>query len=241
MLRMLLHVRGLGLLVLWLCGCVVEYTVPLETDGVTDGGGTDSMGCDDAGLLCDNACVDPLTDPDHCGDCDVVCGAGEACVAGTCSSVCSDSLSVCDRSCVDLATDLEHCGQCGEHCDDGGACVAGYCQDACMEQCDDERELCVDGACQCREGFTQCGDTCVDLRRDPSNCGACGNDCGGLPCGDFDCQAAGCPGFPDQCGDSCTDVSSDPLHCGGCDDACDADQTCIVAECEELEDESDDS
>jgi hypothetical protein len=30
----------------------------------------------------------------------------------------------------------------------------------------------------CPPGQTDCGGTCVDLKNDPNNCGACGNVCG---------------------------------------------------------------
>lgn len=33
----------------------------------------------------------------------------------------------------------------------------------------------------CASGATACGATCVDLSRDPQNCGRCGRDCSALP------------------------------------------------------------
>ena len=47
--------------------------------------------------------------------------------------------------------------------------------------------------CACKEGRESCSDACVDLRRDPDHCGACGNPCpinescvdGACVCGDF--------------------------------------------------------
>ncbi|MHC4947798.1 MAG: hypothetical protein ACYTG1_06000 [Planctomycetota bacterium] len=33
---------------------------------------------------CGGACVDPATDPSHCGACGNVCPAGTTCVAGAC-------------------------------------------------------------------------------------------------------------------------------------------------------------
>ena len=42
-------------------------------------------------------------------------------------------------------------------------------------------QVCVAGTClvTCQEGQTVCGGTCVNLRSDSDNCGACGHDCKG--------------------------------------------------------------
>ena len=63
----------------------------------------------------------------------------------------------------------------------------------------------------CADGLTACGTTCLDLSRDPSNCGACGAACtAGLAC------VAGACGAPDA-GDAGGDDAS--LDADGANDA----------------------
>jgi hypothetical protein len=220
-------------------GCVVEYTVPAETGTGTDDGlpGTSSGGDDPCAAgrdPCGGACFDLASDPEHCGSCETACAAAQVCDAGECVAECRDGRDACARACVDFDGDPFHCGQCNEVCELGGECVAGDCKDACGDTCAEAREVCVDQECVCRPGFASCGGTCVDLDTDPSHCGECGRDCEGSPCGDGECQAAGCEGFADQCGASCTDVSSDPLHCGECGDTCEGDEVCVEGDCDDL-------
>jgi hypothetical protein len=63
----------------------------------------------------------------------------------------------------------------------------------------------VNGACPCPAGTTSCPAGCVDLRRDPTNCGVCGRVC---PTG-LECSGGQCV---------CT-----PTSCAGC---CDTEGTC---------------
>ncbi|HJZ87663.1 MAG TPA: hypothetical protein VKN99_20955 [Polyangia bacterium] len=37
-------------------------------------------------LSCDNMCVDPQIDHDHCGDCYTTCAAGQVCRQGSCEA-----------------------------------------------------------------------------------------------------------------------------------------------------------
>lgn len=105
----------------------------------------------------------------------------------------------------------------------------------CEHICDDAREVCVAGACACREGFVDCDGRCVDLETDPAHCGECNRDCGGVPCGGGECRPEGCGAFADQCGNSCTDVSLDPLHCSECGRTCDGDEICVDGDCEDID------
>ena len=61
----------------------------------------------------------------------------------------------------------------------------------------------------CAEGFTRCGNVCVDLTKDPGHCGACGNACtGGASCSASTCSAPGA-------GPSASSDASPPSSDGG--------------------------
>ncbi len=202
--------------VLWVAtGCEVEYVVPIEngTDAST-GTGTDpdtgrtaasdtdpaatsdtSQPCEDPMLICDGACVDPDTNPQHCGECGEDCDAGGSCVAGDCIDACGDScnrdtevcaggtcmcrigFTACGTACVDLQTNASFCGACDEDClDEPGeeyVCEAGECYDDTG----------------CSVGLTQCGHSCVDLQSHPLHCDECDRPCDGDEvCIDGDCE-----------------------------------------------------
>lgn len=81
----------------------------------------------------------------------------------------------CGDACFNTMTDRDRCGGCDSRfvCADGASCVAGRCE--------------------CPTGQTACGmapdpRVCVDLQRDSTNCGRCGNAC---PAGQF-CLAGVC-------------------------------------------------
>lgn len=87
------------------------------------------------------------------------------------------------------------CNYCGDTfsgcCTADGACNAGTSNAACgtrgeiCDVCANDSSCGVDQACtgattqppECPTGQTKCGTACVDLATNPSNCGACGNDC----------------------------------------------------------------
>ena len=76
---------------------------------------------------CGGVCVDLLTDPDYCGDCNTVCALDEDCVGGYCVAACGFGLTDCDGMCVDLLNDPDYCGDCEIACGPGEACKAGQC------------------------------------------------------------------------------------------------------------------
>src|SRR5690606_839175 len=117
-------------------------------------------------IACDDTCVNPNTDRNHCGategcgegarDAGEVCDAGEICVAGTCTLSCPAPLVACGGTCIDPDTNADYCGASGD-CQGANAGVA----------CGAEQE-CVDGECEgaapelhenCREhgGAIWCG------------------------------------------------------------------------------------
>lgn len=83
-----------------------------------------------------------------------------------------------------------------------------------------------------REGYSACGQSCVDLKSDAANCGACGRACAnGEMCSNGDCA---CAAGSQICGTSstaCIDLASDGDNCGACGNACPAGQTCVAGTC----------
>ncbi len=98
-------------------------------------------------ILCEGGppagtCVDPTSDPAHCGGCGTRCpaptGNGIAtCTSSVCGIACDGGQTACPvanpRACVDIDTDSRNCGACSTVClaDDagvGGRCVEGGCQ-----------------------------------------------------------------------------------------------------------------
>jgi hypothetical protein len=102
---------------------------------------------------------------------------------------------------------------------DGGEC-----------SCDATLEICDDGECVCRFGFSLCTGECVDLQSDPMHCGDCDEACTVGACDEGNCDPDGCQESTD-CGGACVDIEHSPLHCGGCDQACAGDELCIEGEC----------
>lgn len=144
-------------------------------DDVPDAGPADAVADDDADastpecggdeLECDNTCVNPETDPDHCGACNNACddvGNGVAvCETGSCGVECDNDDDVfCDEYnlCTDTTVDPSHCGECGNACDEEAICDGSGCVD-------------------CDPGLTGCDNQCVNLDIDTDHCGECGKGC----------------------------------------------------------------
>ncbi|MGH1348575.1 MAG: hypothetical protein ACRBN8_43920 [Nannocystales bacterium] len=199
--------RPLATLPCWLAavlmlGCPVEYTVPLETEGGTSQGqeadqgetsqpteDNDTGDCLAPNLACEDGCIDPESDSNHCGDCDRGCGAGGTCIEAQCVDSCGNACDLvtevcssgscecrpgfdrCDGACVDLDTNAAHCGECGEVCaeDEKGEIELYLCE---AGDCHDEDVTCA-------RGLTECGQSCVDLESHPLHCDACNRSCDG--------------------------------------------------------------
>jgi hypothetical protein len=155
------------------------------------------------------ACVDLQTDAKHCGQCGIVCGSGQSCVAGACTGTCASDCTgkqcgddgcggICGTCPVGQTCQQGHCvcvpdcagkqcggdgcgGSCGS-CGNGKHCQQGRCvTNSCAGGCGSHGS-CQGGACVCDAGYASCaaGSPCdVDIATDPTNCGSCGNVCPG--------------------------------------------------------------
>ena len=115
--------------------------------------------CDPILIACGNACVDPLTDRNNCGDCGVVCAANEVCGLGVCGLPCNDNFDCPDD--LDYVCTL-------------GICAGGGCNIAPLECLFDQPQQ---DCCKSADAVF-----CVDFATDPRHCGRCYNDCGDARC-----------------------------------------------------------
>ncbi len=153
----------------------------------------DGVCCPAGTILCNNACVDPDSDPDNCGGCSMACStnnmATRTCSSGTCNGSCNMDFADCngnklsDGCEVNTSQDVGHCG-------------------GCFQPCGPEGDTCQGGVCGCGTGaacdtlFCTLGATC--------GAGACmggaPRDCStGLACAIGSCNEA-----TDSCDQQCT-------------------------------------
>lgn len=183
------------------------------TSTTTAQGGAAS--CSGKPLTCDGVCVDPATDPDHCGGCDPWCLTGASCASGQCSA-CPGSAVTCADACVDTDTDPDHCGDCTTTCPVDAACALGQCS-------------CTKTLCGCTAGDDACTEECVDLQTSARHCNVCGHACGANEvCVDGTCE---CPADRATCTSGCADLDTDLANCGKCENACGAQKACIDGAC----------
>jgi hypothetical protein len=80
-------------------------------------------------FCCMGTCIDPNTDDDHCGSCEIACEADEYCDARVCTPFCAPGLTYCPMSglCVDTTIDPDNCGGCNVICA-SGICDTSTCQ-----------------------------------------------------------------------------------------------------------------
>ncbi|MCK6511983.1 hypothetical protein L6R29_18735 [Myxococcota bacterium] len=232
------------------CGC-------LKDEDCVDGWRCEAASCKEivcpsAQLRCGRQCVDPQTDPKHCGRCGVACSGGNLCRGGQCR--CSDGQIECNSVCVDTATNNLHCGRCTNPCGERKqcsgyqcACKQGYavCGNDCVELLTDDKhcgtcgkacphyERCEGGVCKCRDASGSCEGVCVDIAADPKHCGGCNKTCDlfseRCSSGKCDCKPAHL-----RCDGKCTDTRSSVDHCGGCGKACVVGEACEEGVCASL-------
>ncbi len=81
--------------------------------------------CSGQQAICNNQCVDLTSDPENCGDCNILCSSG-VCTGSTCL-VCAAEETVCGQQCANTATDPDNCGDCSIPCS-SGLCSNGQCE-----------------------------------------------------------------------------------------------------------------
>ena len=115
--------------------------------------------CPSGSQLCDNQCVDYLTDDNHCGQCHNACGIHADCINGSCT--CIEDYADCDgdqsTGCeVDISLDRNNCGACNNVCSADEECCYKLCYDLntsmihcgkCGNSCS-RNESCVAGFCK---------------------------------------------------------------------------------------------
>ncbi len=163
---------------------------------------------------CGNACVDPSTDPRHCGRCGNACpgaaNASAACASGTCSLRCDAGHHDCGGACVPNGAP----GSCGARC---SPCPAATNATA----------TCDGAACgfTCNTGFADCNgvaaDGCeVDVRTSNAHCGRCASVCAaGTACSSGSCASV-CAAPTSYCAGGCVNLATNPSSCGGCGVSC---------------------
>jgi hypothetical protein len=197
--------------------------------------------CKSGAVKCSKKCVDPNTNPSHCGGCNRPCSGGAGCVNGACQGTCQPPNTLCNGECVDTETDDRFCGSCTTACLSGQDCVDGACEDVCTPACPSDRP-CYRGKCTCTGGQCQRdqdpdGNACVVNPPGRPDLGWCG-------CSrDFEVCAAGeacsfcC--VDGDCGDSGEFVCAVPpagayrsrICCVDLDSPCDSHDDCCSGRC----------
>ncbi|MCA9668121.1 MAG: hypothetical protein KC503_21130 [Myxococcales bacterium] len=171
------------------------------------------------------------------------------------SGECPSGLAFCGGIapyCADTAFDPYNCGGCGATCASNEQCCASQCvrSGTCNVPLPSNP-----GGGRCQFGFTDCtpmvgAPRCVDILRDPYNCGGCGTRCGvGQLCCAGTCKA----NDESTCGDCNTSCAArehcclssllgrfecvafgTTENCSRCGETCDALQTCCESGCANL-------
>ncbi len=192
--------------------------------------------CSSPLIVCNNTCVNPVTDINHCGACGTACPTAPANATGTCSArtcvvSCNRGFGNCDNMVANgcetnLLTTVTSCGACGRTCSFPNA-----------------TPTCANGACAmgaCNPGFADCDGNPANgcetvVSNNINNCGACGNRCAfanaTAACVSGTCEIGACASGWANC-DSNTangceaNVASNTLSCGTCGTTCTVGQAC---------------
>ena len=181
-----------------------SFDVVLPDAGVRiDAGGGGGMDAGTVGAGAVGAPCTRLTD----------CSAGVCLPTGRCSRACAGP------------TDWPGSWNCSSLPGLGPVCACTPRGEETCNNLDDDCDGLVD------EGTTRCNGSCVDVRSDARNCGACRISCGGgTSCVNGACA---CPSnTPLACAGRCVDGRSDPSNCGSCGNVCANGSTCTNGVCQ---------
>jgi hypothetical protein len=163
--------------------------------------------CNPPLILCGQDCIDPNTDPMHCGACGESCDSaqGEVCAMG----VCVDAMDCRIFGCTGLTYCDSASNRCEPGCDRDGQCDTN---EVCDLQSHD---------CKCDSGFHDCSSVCVsdfDVASCGANCTPCGSDPNGMyACDGVSCNLACDMGYL-ECQGTCALCPSSPgIVSVGCD------------------------
>lgn len=113
------------------------YTLVATSGAVSGSSAAFSISCASGLTACNGACVDVVSDVNHCGACGTTCSGSQAsamaCVGGQCAvAACQPSWGNCDANAANgcetsLVSNTTHCGACGRTCAAGQSCRQGMC------------------------------------------------------------------------------------------------------------------
>ena len=192
-------------------------------------------------------CTNLLFDQRNCNACGNACPDNAACMNGVCTvtgtttvdagvASCPGGFGICAGAqsttyCAAFMTGFADCGDCGHTCAAGQYCTDGTC-------------LLAGAGVSCTGTQSSCpipgGPNlyCVELSKDPTNCGACGRMCpGGTSCANGLCAAPTCAAPATACqgaggGITCADLSRDASNCGACGKVCANNAICSGGTCQ---------
>ena len=199
-------------------GCGIACSLSNATETCTTGSCeivSCDVGFDDCDGAPDTGCETSLRTTSDCGTCGTACSlprAAETCATGSCAiESCDPGFADCNGvvsdGCEASLSSTATCGDCTTTC--------GVATPIC-----DPATGCVTG---CAAGEDLCGGSCVDLRTDPSHCGACDAACSTVnatpSCVVRSCVLACDAGWED-CNGDVTDGCETPIttltDCGAC-------------------------
>ena len=185
-------------------------------------------------IKCENSCIDPRFDVNHCGECGNNCQSDEMCFYGKClvssenCTNCLDENALCCENgrCLTeevAASHVFNCGGCATDCSNDEICVNGKCYSGDLDKgCNDcesgDKVCCLDNLtnenkCLGYEDFT----TTIE------NCGGCNLNCiGDEQCKNGYCYCPSSTNFAEyiKCDGICTNIRDNPEHCGSCNNKC---------------------
>jgi hypothetical protein len=123
------------------------------------------------------------------------------------------------------------CGQFGHPCKFTKQC------------CEAAGLVCIDGACGCNKGETNCGGRCVTCPTGDTTCSGttcvctggeteCGGKCVTCPTGG-ECAGTSCvcTGGQTECSGKCVNTQNDEHNCGACGTRCTVNEECVAGKC----------